>query len=179
VALTATIYNVSIDLADTDRGVYETLEFRAARHPSESETFLAARVLAYALEYREGIAFSSGLSTPDEPAIAIRDLTGTITDWIDIGCPDADRLHKAAKAARRVAVYAHRDPAQWLRQLQDARIHRAGVLDLHAFDPACLAAFAGRLDRRMAFGLTVTDRHLMIATNDAVIEGPVQMLPRP
>ena len=56
-ALTATIYNVDIDLADADRQVYETLVLRVARHPSESEAYLLTRVLAYALEYTEGIAF--------------------------------------------------------------------------------------------------------------------------
>ena len=85
-ALTATIYNFEVDLAHADRGVYETLVVRAARHPSESEDYLVTRVLAYCLEHTEGIAFSTGgLSDPDEPALAIRDLTGAITAWIEIG----------------------------------------------------------------------------------------------
>src|SRR5207249_9169628 len=95
VALTATIYNVDIDLADSDRGVYETLALRVARHPSESDDYLVARVLAYCLEYTEGIAFSrGGLSEADEPPITVRDLTGALQAWIDIGSPDAARLHK-------------------------------------------------------------------------------------
>ena len=52
-ALTATIYNVDIDLADLDRGVYESLALRIARHPSESEEYLVTRILAYALEFHE------------------------------------------------------------------------------------------------------------------------------
>jgi len=71
VALTATIYNVDIDLADADRGVYESLALRVARHPSESEEYLVTRILAYALEFHEGIAFSSGLSDPEEPTISV------------------------------------------------------------------------------------------------------------
>src|SRR5204863_3483828 len=109
-ALTATIYNIQIDLADTDRGVYEALDLRVARHPSESEEYLIARVLAYALEYAEGIEFSRGISDPDEPTIAVRDLTGAFKAWIEIGTPDAARLHKASKASPRVAVYTHKDP---------------------------------------------------------------------
>src|SRR6186997_285586 len=117
-ALTATVYTLDIDLADSDRGVYETLALRVARHPSESEDYLVARVLAYCLEFTEGIAFSTGgLSDPDDPALAIRDLTGAITAWIEIGAPDAARVHKASKAAARVAIYTHKDPdkllAQW------------------------------------------------------------------
>ncbi|MFL6280444.1 MAG: YaeQ family protein, partial [Vicinamibacterales bacterium] len=88
-ALQATVYNFDVELTDHDRGVYESLPLRVARHPSESEDFLVARVLAYLLEYAEGIAFSRGVSDPDEPAIGIRDLTGAIIAWIDIGTPDA------------------------------------------------------------------------------------------
>src|ERR1700710_3062747 len=108
VALTATIYNFDVDLADGDRGVYESLALRVARHPSESEEFLLTRLIAYLLEFTSGIEFSRGLSDPEEPAIAIRDLTGAVTSWIEVGTPDAARLHKAAKASRRVAVYVHK-----------------------------------------------------------------------
>ena len=68
-ALTATIYNFDIDLADSDRGVYETIALRVAQHPSESDEYLIGRVLAYLLEYTEGIEFSRGVSDPDEPMI--------------------------------------------------------------------------------------------------------------
>src|SRR6476661_6080924 len=77
-ALSSTIYNLDIDLSDSDRSVYESLSLRVARHPSESEEYLVTRVLAYALEYTEGITFSHGLCDPDDPAIAIRDLTGAL-----------------------------------------------------------------------------------------------------
>jgi hypothetical protein len=50
----ATIYNFDIDLSDTDRHVYESPALRVARHPSESEEYLVARVLAYLLEFAEG-----------------------------------------------------------------------------------------------------------------------------
>ena len=83
-ALTATVYIFEIDLADNDRGVYETLSLRVARHPSESEEYLLTRVLAYALEYTDGIEFSEGgLSNPDAPAIVVKDLTGAVQAWIE------------------------------------------------------------------------------------------------
>ena len=70
-ALTATIHNFDVELADGDRHVYESLALRIARHPSESEEYLVARLLAYLLEYAEGIEFSRGVSDPDEPTIHI------------------------------------------------------------------------------------------------------------
>ena len=99
----ATVYNFDIDVADEGRGVYESLAIRAARHPSESAEFLLTRVLAYALEYTEGLAFSTGgLSDPDDPALTVRDLTGALRVWIEVGHPEPARLHKAAKAAPRM-----------------------------------------------------------------------------
>jgi uncharacterized protein YaeQ len=175
-ALTATIYNFDIELADSDRNVYESLSFRVARHPSESEEYLVTRLLAYLLEYREGIEFSRGISDPDDPAIAIRDLTGAVNTWIDIGTPDAARLHKASKAGARVVVYTHKDPDQFMRRLEGEKIHRAGELELYAIDRALIAALAARLDRRVAFSVTIGDRELHISIGDDTISGAVRRL---
>ena len=175
-ALGATIYNFDIDLSDSDRGVYESLALRVARHPSESEEYLVARILAYLLEFAEGIEFSRGVSDPDEPAIAVRDLTGAITVWIDIGTPDAARLHKASKTAGRVAVYVHKDPAQFLKQLAGERIHRAEALELYAIDRPLVAALVVRLERRVAFSLSVTDRELYLSIGNDNLTGSVVRL---
>ena len=175
-ALTATIYNFDIDLADNDRGVYESLALRVARHPSESEEYLITRVLAYALEFRDGIAFSKGLSDPDEPAIAVRDLTGKVRSWIEVGTPDGERLHRASKAAARVAVYLHKDPAQFLSRLAGTRIHRADALELHVIDRRLVAALVARLDRRMSFSLAVTERELYVSIGTETLTGVVERL---
>ena len=162
-ALTATIYNFDIELADADRQVYETLALRVARHPSESEEYLVARVLAYLLEHAEGIEFSRGVSDPEDPTIAIRSLTGAIMAWVDIGTPDAARLHKASKIADRVVVYVHKDPAQFLKQLAGAKIHRAEALELYAIDRDLVKALVARLERRLAFSVSIADRELYVS----------------
>ncbi|PYR90400.1 MAG: hypothetical protein DMF84_21040 [Acidobacteria bacterium] len=173
-ALSSTVYNFDIDLSDSDRGVYETLSLRLARHPSESEDYLVARVLAYCLEYAEGIAFSKGLCAPDEPAILVRDLTGRLQAWIEIGAPDAARLHKASKHSPRVAVYVHKDPTQWLRALQRERIHRADALEIYVLNRGLVAALVARLDRRMAFGLSVHEGEVLVAFDDQTVSGSVR-----
>lgn len=173
-ALTSTVYTFDIELADTDRGVYETLALRVARHPSESEEFLVTRVLAYCLEYAEGLAFSNGLSEPDEPALAVRDLTGVVKAWIEVGAPEAARVHKASKAAPRVAVYTHKDAAKLAERWRGERIHRAEALELYAVDQTLVAALVAALQRRMAFALSVTSGHLYVTLGERVIEGAVQ-----
>jgi uncharacterized protein YaeQ len=174
-ALNATVYTLDIDLSDSDRGVYESLALRVARHPSESDDYLIARVLAYCLEYTEGIAFSrGGLSDPEEPPIAVRDLTGALRAWIDIGSPDAARLHKASKTAPRVVVYMHKDPSQFLRNLSGERIHRAEALELYALDRALVAGLVARLERRMTFALSVNEGELYLSIGDGTLTGPVR-----
>ncbi|MEI6246311.1 MAG: YaeQ family protein [Acidobacteriota bacterium] len=172
-ALTSTIYNFDIQLSDMDRGVYETLEVRAAQHPSETEESLITRVLAYCGEYTEGIGFSKGISEPDEPAIFVRDLTGRLRVWIDVGAPDAARIHRASKAVDRVVVYTHKDPKQMLAQWAGERIHKADAIEVLAVDRDLLAAFVARLERRMAFSLTITERHLYVAVGEDVIDGEI------
>jgi uncharacterized protein YaeQ len=178
-ALTATIFNFDVDLADSDRGVYESLAVRVAQHPSESDEYLVTRLLAYLLEYEEGIVFSRGVSEPEEPAVSVRDLTGAIRTWIDIGTPDAARLHKASKAAARVVVYTHKDPEQFVRRLEGEKIHRADALELYAIDRTLVAALVARLERRMAFSMSITDRELYISIGAETLTGKVTRLRRP
>lgn len=176
-ALTATLYSFDITLADVDRGVYETFTLKAAQHPSETDERLVTRVLAYCLSFEEGIAFSKGgISDPDEPAIVVRDLTGALQAWIEVGAPDAARLHKASKAAPRVAVYIEKAPEIYLRQLAGERIHRAGDIAVYAIDRTLIAGLVDGLDRRMTLALSVTDGHLFAELRGHTIDGVIARL---
>lgn len=94
-----------------------------------------------------------------------------------MGTPDADRLHRAAKAAPRVAAYVHRDPSQWLARIAGERLHRSDTIACWAVDRALLAALAARLERRMAFSLSVTDREVYVALATDTLTGPLTRLP--
>lgn len=176
-ALTATVYSFEIELAHVDRGVYETLSFRVAMHPSESPDYLVTRVLAYCLEYEPGILFSpGGLSDPDEPPLSIRDDTGALRAWIDIGVPEAARLHRASKSVPRVVVYTHKDPDRLVRQLDGAKIHRAEALELYALDRDFVAAWADMLARRMTLSLMVNDGSVYLTIGHSTLSGTVTRL---
>jgi len=173
-ALSATLYLFKIDLADSDRGIYRPLELRVARHPSETEDHLLTRVLAYCLEYTEGIAFSNGLFESDQPTVAVRDLTGALQVWIDVGAPEAARMHRAAKLAPRVVIYTNKDAAQLAARLAAERIHRVETLELYAVDRGWLARLGARLVRRMEFTLTVAERHLYLTLGEETLDGVVE-----
>ena len=173
----ATMHSFEVQLADMDRGVYEQFTVRAARHPSETEAYLLTRVLAYCLEYQEGIAFSEGISATDEPALLVRDLSGKLLVWIEIGAPDAARLHTGSKAAERTVVYTHRDPAKVAAPWAGAKIHRADEIVLHSFDPGFIDAAVAALERRNAVTLTVTEQQLYLELNGVNLSSAIHAQP--
>ena len=144
-AQTATIYNLNIDLADIDRGVYEKLDIRIARQPSETIEYMLMRVFAYCMEYGDGITLTEGVAAGDEPAIFLRDLTGKITAWIEVGMPEAERLNRGHKLAGRAAVYTHRDVRKLLAQLSASNPSGLETFPFMPLNAALLIRWRGSL----------------------------------
>jgi uncharacterized protein YaeQ len=174
VALTATIYHFEIDLSDVDRGVYQKLDLRLAQHPSESMRFLLARAIAYCLFYEEGISFSKGLSTTDEPAIWVKDLQGNVTLWLEVGSPSPERLHKASKAAPRVVVVTQHDPEVLKRQLRGREIHRQDEIEIYALAPIFLDAIETKIDRHTRWELVRNEGELYATIGGQTFLAPLQ-----
>lgn len=176
-ALPSTVHNIAVALSHTDRGVYEQLSLKAARHPSETEEYFLTRLLAYCLEYDEGISFSrGGVSDPDDPPLMIKDLTGGWLSWIEIGAPNAARLHQASKASPRVALYTHKEPRILMRGYEGQRIHKAEEVEIYAMDRDFLASLVDSLDRRIEWALSVTDSELFLDVGGASYCGAVERL---
>jgi len=174
-AETATIYRIDTELSDVDRGVYQTFSVRMARQPSETLEFMLARFLAYCLEYTEGIEFTEGVAAGDQPAVLVRDLTGRVTAWVDVGMPDAQRLHRGSKLAGRVAVYTHRNVAQVLEQLDGKQVHQAAAIPVYEFGRGFVEGVAAVLQRRTDASVSVIERQLYLdvsghAFSTAVVE---------
>lgn len=176
-AIGSTIYTFAVQLADMDRGVYDDLTLRVARHPSETDAYMLTRTLAYCLERTEGIAFGGGISQADEPAVIVRDMTGTITAWIEVGAPDAQRLHHASKLSDRVAVYTHRDPAKVMAPWAGKRIHNAESIQVFSFDPGFIDDATAALERRNSMTLTVTEQQLYLDLNGTTMSSVVHAQP--
>lgn len=172
-ALPVTMHTVELEISDVDRGVYRTETLRIARHSSETAAYMATRLLAYGLEYAEGIAFTEGIGTGDQPALWIKDLTGRVTAWIEVGKPDPRRLHRGVKLAGRAAVYTHRRIEQVLAELQGQGIHRAAEIPVIELPPAFVDRLAERLTRRSRVALSVTERHLYVEVDGESLDTPL------
>ncbi|MEM6991146.1 MAG: YaeQ family protein [Myxococcota bacterium] len=176
-ALSATLHRFQIELADIDRGVYDSLDLRVARHPSEDAERVVVRVLARALAHEEGLEFGRGLSTVEDAALWTRSPHGEITTWIDVGIPAAERLHRASKRAGRVLVVTHK-PEMALRQAWSSReIHRAEAIEVIQLDPSLVAAIADPLDRTESWYVTVQDGLLSVARDERSCDGALRRSP--
>jgi uncharacterized protein YaeQ len=173
-ALHATIHHFEILLSDVDRGVYQTLDLRVARHPSESARYMLTRILAYCLSYEDGIAFSKGgISNADEPPVVVRDATGVLLTWIDVGAPSAERLHKASKAARRVALYTHVDLALLQREASSRSIHDVENIDIWRIEARLLDALETKIGRTTKLEVVRSDGRLYVTVDGGVLEGAI------
>jgi len=164
-ALKATIYKADLQIADMDRHYYADHALTIARHPSETDERMMVRLLAYALYAQEGMALTRGLFEVDEPDLWVKDLTGAIKLWIDLGQPDEDRMRKACNRADQVIVicYSHSCPVWW-KQVADklSRLHNLTVLQLPS---ETAQALAGLAERTMALQCMVQDGDIWLNTD--------------
>ena len=162
-ALKATIFKAELTVSDLDRRHFETHLLTIARHPSETDERMMVRLLAFALNADERLAFGRGLSSESEADLCLTDLTGAIDLWIDVGLPDERDIRKAAGRASRVAVYTYGTGAElWWKQNAAAmeRLDNVVVVDL---DVETTRAMAARAARNMKLQCTIQDGHVWLA----------------
>ena len=147
-ALKSTIFKVELQIADLDRNYYQNHALTVARHPSETDERMMARVLAFALYADSALSFGKGLSSEDEPDLWRKDLTGAIEVWIEVGLPDERRIRRACGRARQVAVltYGGRVADMWWQQNRATlqRQDNLTIINLAAEESKALAALAAR-----------------------------------
>jgi uncharacterized protein YaeQ len=175
--LRAMLHRFEIALADVDRGVYQDLDLRVARHPSEDVPYLLTRVLAMVLEYEDGLAFGKGISDGDEPTLWRRGGDGRVLTWIEVGAPTPERLHRASKACERLIVYCHRRPDLLQQKCAKEGVYRGESVRLVKVPGDVLDALAAALDRNNRWDVSVNDGRVTIVCGAAVIEGAFDAAP--
>ena len=75
-AIASTIFKAELIVSDMDRHYYQSHNLTLARHPSETDSRLMLRLLAFALYADEHLVYGAGISSDDEPDLWIKNLTG-------------------------------------------------------------------------------------------------------
>ncbi|MGE0557792.1 MAG: YaeQ family protein [Burkholderiales bacterium] len=169
-ALNATIFKADLTVTDMDRGHYATHALVLARHPSETDERMMVRLLAFALNAGEALAFGRGLSDEEEPALWEKDLTGAIRLWIEVGLPDEKSVRRACGRADQVRVYAYgRNAERWWQDAHSA-LARPDNLTVMALPPAATQALAELAQRTMQIQCTVQDGTAWITDGARTVE---------
>lgn len=156
------LIRLAIELADVDRGVYETLDLRVAQHPSEFESRVVVRCLARCLLHEEGLEFGRGLSNVEEPALSVPNGHGGYALWVDIGAPSAERVHRASKAADRVVIVTEKDAATLRKEWSSRAIHAADTVELLILPRAFVDQLAAVLSRNEAWVVSLVEGNLSV-----------------
>ncbi|KAF1701441.1 YaeQ family protein [Pseudoxanthomonas suwonensis] len=177
-ALKATVVRVDLQISDMDRHYYAAHSLTLAQHPSETEERLMVRVLAFALYAQERLEFGRGLSTDEDPDLWLRDYTGDVELWIELGQPDESRVRKACNRAAQVVVlnYGGRAADLWWERNEGAlsRHRNLTVLDLPA---AQLEPLVAMYARGMRLDVQVQDGEVRVL-DERGAEAVLQPVPR-
>ncbi|MEE1891962.1 YaeQ family protein [Pseudomonas otitidis] len=174
-ALQATPYKVELNLTDLDRGVYETLRFTVARHPSETEERLAVRLIAYGLWYHEQLAFGRGLSDVDEPALWEKSLDDRVLHWIEVGQPDAERITWCSRRCERFSLLAYGSLRVWQTKVLDS-VRNLKNINVVAVGQEALEELARDLLRSISWTLMISDGSLFITDERGQHDVPLEWL---
>ncbi len=175
-ALKATIYKAELGIADIDRHYYHDHTLTIAQHPSETDERLMVRLLAFALHAHEHLTFGKGLSIEDEPDVWLKDLTGAIDLWIDVGQSDEKRIRKACGRAKHVVIYSYGRGADVWWEKNRSALARAGNLSVFSLPTDASASLAKLAQRTMHLQCTVQDGQVWLADNDDRIEVEMKAL---
>jgi len=169
-AIKATIFKASLQIADMDRHYYADHTLTLARHPSETDERMMVRLLAFALYADDALTFGKGLSSDDEPDLWHKDLTGAIKHWIVVGLPDERAVRKATGRAEQVLVISYGRAADiWWNENRDKlqRMNNLTVLKLSSETTQALGLLA---NRTMQLQCTIQEGHIMITCDNGLVE---------
>ena len=162
----ATVYKLELQVSDMDRHYYASHNLTLAQHPSETDLRLMARLIAFACFAEERLEFGRGLSNDEDPDIWLRDYTGDIELWIDMGQPDESRIKKACGRARQAVVFGYNGNAFdiWWSKNESA-MARFKNLTVISISTEELEAASALLQRGMRLTAMIQDGELQLMSD--------------
>lgn len=164
----SSVVKVNLEIADMDRNYYQGHRHTLSRHPSETDERFMARILAFALNASDTLAFSTHGSAEDgEPELAEKDLIGDVHLWVSFGTPDEKRLRKASKRARQVQLFAHGSEKvpTWWQQNKNA-LARFQNLRIWQLSEPEITATAPLISRNMKLRCNISDGQLWLSNEE-------------
>ncbi|HEY3986201.1 YaeQ family protein [Cedecea sp.] len=170
-ALKATIYKATVNVADLDRNRFMDSSLTLARHPSETQERMMLRLLAWIKYADERLEFTRGLSAEEEPEIWRKNDHLGIDLWVELGLPEERRVKKACSQAAEVALFTYNSRAAeiWWQQNQN-RLSQFKNLSIWYLDDAQLAKLSEFGTRTMNLQATIQDGAIWLSDSENNLE---------
>ena len=162
-ALKPTIYKANIALNDLDRNYYDSLDLTIAQHPSENLERMMVRVLVYCINAQDRLAFTAGISTPDEPDLRVMSLDDRTLAWIDVGEPSFERIKKASRLAEVVKVYTFNTKSDIWWQKEQEKFSTLDV-EFYQFEWGQIKRLSELVERTMTLSMTLSEQSAFISS---------------
>ena len=170
-ALKSTIFKANLQVADIEHGYYADHALTLARHPSETDERMMVRLVALAIHAHKlqsllagdgTLAFGAGLSDPEDPDASLRDFTGQMRLWIEVGQPDEIAMMKACRKADQVVLYAFHHAAEvWWKGVEN-KLHKLHNLQVWRIPTEAAQQLAALAQRSMQLQATIQEGSLML-----------------
>ena len=169
-ALKATIYKADLSIADMDRNYYQEHALTIARHPSETDERVMIRLLAFALNADPALTYGKDLFDVEEPALWLKDLTGAIQTWIEVGQPEERRMMKASGRAEHVVVYSYSATSHiWFKQIAK-QIDRARNITIVNIPAEVSSQLEQMAKRSMQLQCTIQDAQVWLTDGETTVQ---------
>ena len=170
-ALKATIFKASVQIADMDHNYYADHSLTIARHPSETDQRMMLRLLMFCLHASDRLIFTKGISIDDEPDLWERSETGDIDLWIELGLPDEKRIRKACGRAKRVVIctYSQRSFGVWWKQIED-KLARFKNLSMINVDDEPLSRLETFVERSIQLQCSIQDGEIWLSNEQSSLQ---------
>ncbi|WPO94672.1 YaeQ family protein [Buttiauxella sp. HR94] len=170
-ALKATIYKATVNVADLDRNQFLDATLTLARHPSETQERMMLRLLAWIKFANERLQFSRGLSAEDEPEAWLRNDHMGIDLWIELGLPEERRIKKACSQSKEVVLFTYNSRAAqvWWQQNQN-KLSGFSNLSIWYLDDEQLAQLSAFASRTMVLQATIQDGAIWLSDAENNVE---------
>ncbi|SDC18496.1 Uncharacterized conserved protein YaeQ, suppresses RfaH defect [Cupriavidus sp. YR651] len=178
-ALKSTIFKAELSVSDMDRPYYGSHALTIAQHPSENDARMMVRLLAFACEASESLAFTRGLDEPDEPDLWDKNLTGEIEHWVELGQPDEARLRRASARSGRVTVYTYQSASarEWWKGMA-GKASKLRNVTIYNVPSEAVDALAGLAQRAMRLSVTIQDGEIWVSDDDHNVQLTLDVLQR-
>ncbi len=166
-ALSATIYKATIHLSHIDSHIYEEVSLTIAKHPSETEARMMFRLVAYLYSFKDRLEFTKGISTTEEPDIWLKDYSGDITEWIELGLPDTKRIKQALSRSGKVIVFTYQPNRkdEWTQKVA-SEFSKNQRFDFFHLIPTSINDLETLCERGMELSCVIEDNVMTLANAD-------------